>query len=312
MAAHKVGFILKPDQLKIHHQESFRVLVQLVQAIRKVDSSVKFFVEKSAGPLPDMKNVAVVDFERDLGRVRPNLLITIGGDGTLLRGARLLLSGDGWKYCRLAGVNRGRTGFLALLDSRVAPADVKRLLSTKGTRHFGSRTCLEVSILGKNKDKSVFHVLNDAVLTKGSMSRLFEFRVDLNEHLLSSYRADGLIVSTPTGSTAYNLAAGGATIEPGIPAFQLTPICPQSFSNKPIVVSDKNEIRLQLVKPSIDVFLTLDGHTAHKISPKSLVVIRKSAKTLQLFSSNDPSRSDYFQSLRQKLKWGLVPSTATC
>jgi len=311
MASKKVGFILKPDASKTHLQESLKTLDRILTILLKKDPSVQVYLEKSFLKASKSKKASGIDFENDLESAKLDLLLTVGGDGTLLRGARYLLSQNAWKHCRLAGINRGRTGFLAVLSAQPSLSDITRLLNLKSPIDYDRRTCLEVSILREKKTLQTFHVLNDAVLTKGSMSRLFEFRVDLSGHLLSSYRADGLIVSTPTGSTAYNLAAGGATLEPKIPAIQLTPICPQSFSNKPIVISDENEIVLSLVRPSIDVYLTLDGHTAVKIDPHNTIKIKKSSKSLQLFSSNDPLRSDYLQSLRQKLKWGLVPTAAT-
>jgi NAD+ kinase len=168
------------------------------------------------------------------------------------------------------------------------------------------RSCLQVGIERNRKTFRQFHVLNDAVLSKGSLSRIFEFNVEVDGQFLSSYRADGLIVSSPTGSTAYNLAAGGSILDPTIPAVQLTPICPQSFSNQPIVVSDHHRIDLSVGRHSSDVFLTLDGHTGLRIEGQDRVRVEKSGKSVGFLLPPGMDWTHYFHSLRQKLKWGLV------
>ncbi len=228
------------------------------------------------------------------------LLLTLGGDGTLLRGARLLLETGAWKSCRLAGINTGRLGFLANLGPGIKSRQLRALLSSKASL-FARRTCLQV-----RSGRKQFHVLNDAVLTKGTISRLFELSVFVSGQLFSTYRADGLIVSTPTGSTAYALAAGGSIIEPSVPAIQLTPICPQSFSNKPIVISDSNQVLIKLVRSSSQIFLTLDGQTSMKIGAQQRIEISRSEKFISLYQGGESHQASYIHSLRHKLKWGLA------
>ncbi len=236
---------------------------------------------------------------------RVDLLLSIGGDGTLLRSARHLLSGDGWKKAHLLGINAGHLGFLTYLHSSSSKEALKKLFeSSKEKVSSESRSCLAVTIKARGK-KQMVHAMNDAVLSKGALSRLFEFDVSIDNHFLSSYRADGMVVSSPTGSTAYNLAAGGAILTPSIEALQLTPICPQSLTNKPIVVSDASRIVLRLGKHSSDVFVTLDGHLAIKMETGDRVEVRKSPKRIQLVLPPGVGPSHYYQSLRQKLRWGL-------
>jgi len=229
-----------------------------------------------------------------------DLLLTLGGDGTLLKGARLLLESDAWKNCRLAGINTGRLGFLASIGPGIDVDQLKRLL-VSDAEEFSTRSCLRIKV-----KKKEFDLLNDAVITKGSVSRLFEFRVFVNTQIFANYRADGLIASTPTGSTAYALAAGGAIIEPSVAAYQLTPICPQSFSNKPIVISDANHVRIEVVRSSSDVFLTLDGQISMQVGAHDAIEISRSVKSIMLYEAASSHQASYIHSLRHKLKWGLV------
>jgi len=247
---------------------------------------------------------------KDLVRSASAILV-IGGDGTILRAARYLLNGQAYKSTGLIGVNTGHLGFLASINekeaSKLSAKDFKDLTAFAAEDH----SCLRVELLNAKSKRVLkqFDVMNDVVLSKGSLSRIFEFHIDLNGQLLSSYRADGLVVSPPTGSTAYNLAAGGSIIQPGVPAIQLTPIAAQYFSNKPIVVSDENIIDLYLGRHSADVFLTLDGHSGLRMEDEHVVRIKKSPKFVRFFVPKSKQKTHYFDSLRQKLNWGLVSDT---
>lgn len=254
---------------------------------------------KTASAMPIQKMASTCD-----------LLIAVGGDGTILRCAHHLLEGSGWKTASLLGINLGHLGFLSSLNATHFMGELKKIL-TMGTGLGDERSCLQVSVKRGSKSFKQYHVLNDGVLSKGSLSRIFEFHIEVNGEFLSSYRADGLIVASPTGSTAYNLAAGGSIIEPRIPAIQLTPICAQYFSNKPIVISDQNTIGLSVGRHSSDVFLTLDGQIGLKIEETDKIEIKKSPKTIRFLLPPGGATSHYFHSLRQKLKWGLVSSPTT-
>jgi NAD+ kinase len=144
-------------------------------------------------------------------------------------------------------------------------------------------------------------VLNDVVINKSALARIIEIEAHLNQQFVNSFRADGLIVSTPTGSTAYNLSAGGPVIYPSMNAIVITPICPFTLSNRPIVVPDESLIELRLITQNEDVALTLDGQVGLPLKPEDRVVIRKSKTTFNLVQ---PMNRNYFEVLRDKLRWG--------
>jgi len=262
----KVGLILKLQDTKTRELAK-ELVVRLKKQIKKVD----FYFEKTAATqlrLSKEKQIKILPINQMFSHL--DLVLVIGGDGTILRCTRYLLNKGAWKTCRLIGINTGTVGFLASISAQDTLRDLPKLLKN-GNFQKEDRSCLKIQVLRSGNLYKSYHVLNDCVLSKGSLSRIFEFQIDVNGALLSSYRADGLIVCPPTGSTAYNLAAGGAIIEPSIPAIQLTPICPQQFSNKPIVISDKNKISLRLGRHSTDVFLTLDGQTGLRMGDSDLI-----------------------------------------
>ncbi|QYO62627.1 NAD(+)/NADH kinase [Leptolyngbya sp. 7M] len=144
-------------------------------------------------------------------------------------------------------------------------------------------------------------MLNDVVINKAALARIIEIDVKLNGHFVNSFRADGLIVSTPTGSTAYNLSAGGPIVYPSMNALVLTPICPFSLTNRPIVIPDTANVELELKNENEGVVLTLDGQIGHTLSSGDTVRIRKSSTTFNLVQ---PPNRNYFDVLRNKLRWG--------
>lgn len=233
-----------------------------------------------------------------------DLILSIGGDGTILRCARNLLESNRWSKAKLLGVNAGHLGFLTFINPQEADSSLELTLKFPSKTRIEERSCLEVRIERSGKVWKKFQALNDCVLSKGSLSRIFEFHVEVDREFLSSYRSDGLIVSTPTGSTAYNLAAGGSILEPTIPALQLTPVCAQSLSAKPIVISDRRTVILSLGRHSSDVYLTIDGHTGIRVQSKDRIHISKSERSIQFLMPPSLNSSHYFPSLRQKLKWG--------
>ncbi len=265
-----------------------------------IDRSIKFNLP------PQFKHLSAAQVAKT-----SDLLLSIGGDGTLLRSARLLVEAENWKSSFLLGINAGRLGFLTFLNQENLGKSIDRILGQKMPASSELRTCLEVNVKRNAKIWKRETFLNDAVIKNGALSRLIEYQVSLDGNFLSSYRADGLIVSTPTGSTAYNLAAGGAILEPLIPALQLAPICAQSFSNKPIVVGDHHEVQIQLSKNTIDAFLTLDGHTGIKLNASDKILIKKSKRSINLLLPETESSEHYLLSLRQKLKWGLVSPSSS-
>ncbi len=300
---------------KLQDSDALKLLTRYLPLLSQFhqDNRIKFHIEAPAAQLLKHSAKSHLKFLQissiDKMAKTCDLILIVGGDGTMLRAARFLLHRDGWKRCVLLGINAGHLGFLTFLNALDAQKNIKNVLTGNRKSTLELRSCLQVTIERNGRVYRHYHVLNDCALSKGSLSRIFEFHVELDSEFLSSYRADGLIVSTPTGSTAYNLAAGGSIIEPEIPAIQLTPICPQSFSNKPIVVSDKKTIGLSLGRHSSDVYITLDGHTGLRIEATDKIFIRKSSKTVRFLVPPGMDSSHYFSSLRQKLKWGLVSPT---
>lgn len=298
--------------------ESIGVLVkendrQAVQALKRIISTLEgfkkdysFCIETKAAKLAGLaKKSFIKPLSMDRLEKSVDLLIAIGGDGTILRSARHLLDGDSWQKSLILGVNAGHLGFLTFLNMQDAERSLRLLLQNPAKARVDWRSCLEVQVERGGRIVKTMHALNEAVVSKGSLSRIFELYVEVDGEFLSSYRADGLIVSTPTGSTAYNLAAGGSILEPAVSALQLTPICPQSFSNKPIVISDEHFICLRLGKHSSDVYLTLDGHSGYRIEANDRIKLKKSPKRIGFVQTPDQNAEQYFHSLRQKLKWGL-------
>jgi len=223
-----------------------------------------------------------------------DLIITFGGDGTLLSVARHAPDG-----VPIIGVNMGTLGFLT--ESRVEEFEevLERVLD--GHYEAEPRVTFDVSVSREGREQKRYRVLNDAVLNKSALARMIEMRINVNGKFLSTFRADGLIVSTPTGSTAYNLSAGGPIIYPTMEAVVITPICPHMLSNRPIVLPDNLGIEIGIKTEHHETFLTLDGQEGFPITREDRVTVTKSPRTVLLVSSPDKS---YFDVLRTKLKWG--------
>jgi NAD+ kinase len=231
----------------------------------------------------------------ELGR-QSDLLITFGGDGTLLSVAR-----HAPDHVPIIGVNMGTLGFLTEIRVEEFPEVLDRVL--EGEYQVEPRVTFTVSVSGPNRDASKhYRVLNDCAINKSAVARIIEMRVSVAGLFVSTFRGDGLIVATPTGSTAYNLSAGGPIIYPTMGAVVITPICPHTLTNRPIVLPDELDIEISLVTPdSKDIFLTLDGQEGFEISDRDSVCVRKSEERVLLVQSPD---KNYFDVLRNKLKWG--------
>ncbi|MFZ3214975.1 MAG: NAD(+)/NADH kinase [Candidatus Acidiferrales bacterium] len=226
---------------------------------------------------------------------RVDLLIVLGGDGTLLAAARALRGHN----VPILAVNLGGLGFL----SSVTLDEMYPVLETilEGKHRSSERMMLEAAILYSDKPAERLTALNDAVANKAALSRMLDFDVHVDHHHVGRYRADGLIVATPTGSTAYSLAAGGPIIHPDLQAFVITPICPHMLTNRPLVVPDTAQVELDFSASGEPVFLTLDGQIGFQLQPQDRVVISKAATKVQVVS---PPRKNYYEILRSKLRWG--------
>jgi NAD+ kinase len=226
---------------------------------------------------------------------KADLIISLGGDGTLLNIAPLVERSG----VPILGVNMGGLGFI----TEVAVDELESVLAKtlEGDYVVEKRMTLEVQVQSKKGGLSRFRVLNDAVITKGARSRIIDLETYVGKDYLCTYRADGLIVSTPTGSTAYSLAAGGPILEPALGAIVVCPICPHTLTNRPIVVSSKGAIRVTLRSSGGRVILSPDGQQGIRLDNGDQVRIRDSGMPVSLIRV--PSRS-YFEILHQKLKWG--------
>jgi NAD+ kinase len=222
-------------------------------------------------------------------------LVVLGGDGTLLAASRLLE-----RTVPVLGVNFGSLGFL----TEIALADLYPTLeAVLEDRHQSEERRLLHAVVKRAGQPDVKgDVLNDVVITKAGASRIIELDVSVDSTFVSAFRADGLIVSSPTGSTAYNLAAGGPLLHPTLPAIVLTPICPHMLTNRPLVVGDdvRIDVRLRAAR-EVEVMAALDGQQIFALSDQDSVTVTRSARRLQLVKA---AGRDYYEVLRTKLKWG--------
>lgn len=224
-----------------------------------------------------------------------DLIIVLGGDGTLISVARLV----GELNVPIVGVNLGRLGFLTEITRDELPEMLERLIADDF--QVSDRMMLDASIHRNDKVVGKFTVLNDVVINKGALARIIDMETSVDGRHLTSYKADGLIISTPTGSTGYNLAAGGPIIYPDINSLLITPICPHMLTNRPIMVWSRSVIEIKVSFEDDVVFFTGDGQVGRKLLPGDRVEVRRSESRTRLVSS--PSK-DYFEILRTKLNWG--------
>ena len=230
----------------------------------------------------------------DLGQ-KVDLIIVLGGDGTLISAARALHG----QNVPLLAVNLGGLGFLTSVTLDELYPLLEQVL--KGEHRIGERMMLEAEILRSGKAAQRERALNEAVANKAALARMLDFDVFVDTHHVGRYRADGIIVATPTGSTAYSLAAGGPIIQPDLDAFVITPICPHMLTNRPLVIPDTSRVELDFTAADEPVYLTLDGQSGFQLEPKDHVVITKSASKVKFVR---PPRKTYYEVLRSKLRWG--------
>lgn len=225
-----------------------------------------------------------------------DLLVTFGGDGTLLSMAR-----HAPPDVPVLGVNMGTLGFLTEVRVEEFPEMLERVLA--GDYRVEPRVTFDVTVNGPGREDRRYRALNDAAINKSALARIIEMRVTVAGLFVSSFRADGLIVATPTGSTAYNLSAGGPILYPTMGAVVITPICPHMLSNRPLVLPDALGIEIDIASPgeNQEIYLTLDGQEGFPINEADSVCIRKSEHRVLLVQS--PGKN-YFDVLRNKLKWG--------
>lgn len=226
---------------------------------------------------------------------RIDLMLVLGGDGTMIATARML--GD--TQAPVIGVNYGGLGYLAEFPIEELFPALEAILA--GKYKVQQRLMLRVELWRGDELVTQNRVLNDVVVNKSALARIIEIEAYLNKQFVNLFRADGLIVATPTGSTAYNLSAGGPIIYPSMNAMVITPICPFTLSNRPIVVPDDSVIEVRLTTEKEEVALTLDGQVGVSLAAHDRVLIKKSNTAFNLVQ---PPNRNYFEVLRNKLKWG--------
>ena len=225
------------------------------------------------------------------------MLIVLGGDGTLLSASRLVA--DARRDVPIFGVNLGSLGFMAEVSLDELYDNLEKAIA--GKLETEERMLLSASVIRSGRRVASYRVLNDAVINKGALARMMELKISVNDGHVTTLRADGLIIATPTGSTAYSLSAGGPIIHPTIHCFVVTPICPHTLSNRPIALPDNVTVSVCLTSQSEDVSLTLDGQIGFPLSPHDIVEIKKSRFKIRLIKH--PVKG-YYEILRTKLKWG--------
>lgn len=229
-----------------------------------------------------------------------DLMVVLGGDGTLLAVARSLAS-----RVPILGVNLGTLGFLTEVHRSELYPSLVRVLD--GDFEVEERALLAAEVDPRRGPKRTYRVLNDAVITKGALARIIDLSVSVDGDLVARFRADGLIVSSPTGSTAYNLSAGGPIVVPRLPVLVLTPICAHALTLRPLVVPIECRIRVTLQTPQEEVFLTLDGQEGCPLTVGDSVTIERSGSAVDLVKISGRS---FYDNLRSKLRWGGLTEAA--
>lgn len=281
----RVGIVAKP-----HRPEARDVLQQLITWLKAKDREVVLDVETAALAGAEETGIAKADLPR-----MADLVVVLGGDGTLLSVARLVESGE----VPILGVNLGGLGFLTeiTLDELYPILGLVLAGKYRGSR----RMLLQVSVQRGGESIAEHVVLNDAVMTKGALARIVDLAVFVEQEYVTTYRADGLIVCTPTGSTAYGLSAGGPILFPSMRAIILVPICPHTLTDRPLVLPEEVRVQVALESQNEDVYLTLDGQVGFPLRYRDLVEVRRADREITLIVS--PKKS-YYEILRSKLKWG--------
>ena len=221
-------------------------------------------------------------------------IFVLGGDGTFLSAVRWIGNQD----IPILGIKFGEVGFLAEIAEESLFAAAEKVF--KGDFSLKPRMRLSVKVVRQKKTLTQETVLNDVVINRGALARLAHIETHIDDHYLTTYNADGLIVATPTGSTAYSLAAGGPVIHPAVPGIILTPICPFTLTNRPLIVPESANITIKLLKGSSGIILTFDGQKGLEINDQDEIMIQKGRQPLHLITLPD---RHYFDILKNKLKW---------
>ena len=280
----RVGLFANPDKIAARQliRRAARMIERQGRAVM-ADGATARLADLQVSSFPDVPSLArAVD-----------LLLVFGGDGTMLSAARSVAG----LPTPILGVNIGSLGFLTAVPNARIADELPKIWN--GDFTIEERSMIEAT--GEIARDQLFQVaLNDFVVSRGATSRLIDLEVKVNGETLTNYRCDGLIVCSPTGSTAYSLAAGGAIVSPTAPVLTLTPICPHTLSNRSVIVSIDSVVEVKVLSQKLEIFLTADGQVQLPLFAGNRIQVRRSAKTVRLVRL---PASSFFQSLRQKLNW---------
>lgn len=234
--------------------------------------------------------------ERDqMAEKKPDFVLVLGGDGTMLAAARAVAQAG----IPILGVNLGSLGFLTEVPVEELYDTLQALVDNRLT--IESRSMIHCHLMRNGERLVHYDAMNDAVVAKSAMARIIEFDIRVNGEKVATYRADGLVVATPTGSTAYSLAAGGPIVAPDVNAFVITPISPHMLTHRPVVVNDRNEVQVMIKSVQEEAFLTVDGQVGISVLDGDVITCKRSARQVSLLRL---TKRTFFDVLRTKLKWG--------
>jgi len=285
MRIKRVGIISKPKKTEIGE-----LVTPLLDWLRKREIDVCIDKETAATLAVPEKCVTRNEMPSVV-----DLLVVLGGDGTLLAMARALAG----KPVPILGVNLGGLGFLTVITREELYPTLEGVLS--GNFQTERRVQIAAEIVRADEAIASYLALNDVVLNKGAIARILDFEVFVDGKFVSNYKSDGLIVSTPTGSTAYSLAAGGPVVAPSVQAFIITPICAHTLTNRPLVISDTSQVEVVVKSQRESSYVTVDGQVGIAARSEDIVRMKKASSWVELV---EPVEKNYFEILRQKLKWG--------
>jgi len=289
-AIKRIGVVVKP-----HQPDALDTLCRLTEWLHKKEIQLVGHAEIAHEQIERQTGCSVEIVPDDQLARSVDLILVLGGDGTMIATARMIADAD----VPVMGVNYGGLGYLAEFPIEELFAALESILS--GQYKVQKRVMLAVELWRGEELLTRNRVLNDVVVNKSALARIIEIEAYLDSPFVNLFRADGLIVATPTGSTAYNLSAGGPVLYPSMNAVVITPICPFTLSNRPIVVPDESVIEVRLITDNEEVALTLDGQVGFPLKARDRIVIRKSRTTFNLVQ---PPNRNYFDVLRDKLRWG--------
>ncbi|PKL51683.1 MAG: NAD(+) kinase [Nitrospira bacterium HGW-Nitrospira-1] len=279
----KIGIICKPGR-----KEPQEILKELLPLLRQ--KGCETFVDADTAAALNING-----FSWDEIASLVDLVLVLGGDGTMLKVSRLVAE----KGVPILGINLGSLGFITEVNRDEVFSAVDKMLNDGF--EIEERLMLSAAIHRNGKKIAEYTVLNDVVINKGALARIIDLETNINNIYVTTFKADGLIISTPTGSTAHSLSAGGPILYPTLESIVLTPICSHTLTNRPIVLPDNSKIEISIKSPGGDVFLTLDGQVGFSLGMDDVIEINKAKYKTKLLI---PVERDYFKILRTKLKWG--------